>query len=68
MALLKNNKKDCADVYCVTLIELQAHRDAFIHSINLTYSIHTMRYRFQIDLVLADWITQYDERANTAYN
>ena len=24
VALLKN-KKDCADVYCVTLIELQAH-------------------------------------------
>ena len=29
VALLKN-KKDCAGVYCVTLIELQAHRDAFI--------------------------------------
>ena len=29
VASLKN-KKDCADVYCVTLIELQAHRDAFI--------------------------------------
>jgi len=24
------NKKDRADVYCVTLIELQAHCDAFI--------------------------------------
>jgi len=23
-------KKHCADVYCVTVIELQAHRDAFI--------------------------------------
>jgi len=30
-ALLKN-KKDYADVYCVTLIELQAHRDAFIQN------------------------------------
>ena len=27
------NKKDCADVYCVTLIESQAHCDAFIQSI-----------------------------------
>jgi hypothetical protein len=26
------NKKDCADVYCVRLIELQAHRDAFIQN------------------------------------
>ena len=26
------NKKDCADVYCVTLIELQARRDAFIQN------------------------------------
>ena len=31
VALLKN-KKDCVDVYCVTLIELQAHRDAFIQN------------------------------------
>ena len=29
VALLKN-KIVCAGVYCVTLIELQAHRDAFI--------------------------------------
>jgi len=27
------NKKDCADLYCVTLIELQAHCDAFIQNI-----------------------------------
>ena len=33
-ALLK--KKDCADVYCVTLNELQAHRDAFIQNIEKT--------------------------------
>jgi len=31
VALIKN-KKDCADVYCVTLMELQAHRDAFIQN------------------------------------
>ena len=31
---LHKNKKDCADVYCVTLIELQAHRDAFIQNTN----------------------------------
>jgi len=31
VALIKN-KKDCADLYCVTLIELQAHRDAFIQN------------------------------------
>jgi len=31
VALLKN-KKGCADIYCVTLIELQAHRDAFIQN------------------------------------
>jgi len=31
VALLKN-KIDCADVYCVTLIELKAHRDAFIQN------------------------------------
>jgi len=31
VALLKN-KKDCADEYCVTLIELQAHRDDFIQN------------------------------------
>ena len=31
VTLLKN-KKDCADVYCVTLIELQAHRNAFIQN------------------------------------
>jgi len=36
VALLKN-KKDCADVYCVALIELQAHRDAFIQN------LHTFR-------------------------
>jgi len=40
VALLKNNKKDCADVYCVTLIELQAHRDAFIQ--NTSYSGHSL--------------------------
>ena len=33
VALLKN-KKDCADVHCVTLIELQTHRDAFIQNIH----------------------------------
>jgi len=27
---LLKSKKDCADVYRVTLIEVQAHRDAFI--------------------------------------
>jgi len=32
VALLKN-KKDCVDIYRVTLIELQAHRDAFIQNI-----------------------------------
>ena len=32
VALLKN-KKDCADIFCVTLIELQAHRDAFIQKV-----------------------------------
>jgi len=26
------NKKDCADVYCITLTELQAHRDALIQN------------------------------------
>jgi len=26
------NKQDCVDVYCVTLIELQAYRDAFIQN------------------------------------
>ena len=31
VALLKN-KKECADVYCVMLIELQAHCDAFIQN------------------------------------
>ena len=31
VALLKN-KKECAEVYCVTLIELQAYRDALIHN------------------------------------
>ena len=31
VALLEN-KRDCADVYCVTLTELQAHRDAFIQN------------------------------------
>ena len=31
VSLLKN-KKDCADVYCVKFIELQAHRDAFIQN------------------------------------
>ena len=31
VALLKN-KKYCSDVYCVTLIELQAHCDAFIQN------------------------------------
>jgi len=36
VTLLKN-KKDCADVYCVTLIELQAHCDAFIQNENLKY-------------------------------
>jgi len=30
---LLKNKIDCADVYCVTLIELLAHRDAFIQNI-----------------------------------
>ena len=34
VALLKN-KIDCADVYCVTLTELQADRDAFIQNICL---------------------------------
>jgi len=28
--VLKNNKKDSADVYCITSIELPAHRDALI--------------------------------------
>ena len=32
VALLKN-KIDCADVYCVTLTELQAHRDVLIRKI-----------------------------------
>ena len=32
VALLKNNKKICADVYRVTLTELQAHRDAFVQN------------------------------------
>jgi len=31
---LLKNKKDCTDVYCVTLIELQAHHDAFIQNIS----------------------------------
>ena len=31
VALLKN-KIDCADIYCVTLIKLEAHRDAFIQN------------------------------------
>jgi len=26
-------KQGCADVYCVTLNELQAHRDVFIHKV-----------------------------------
>jgi len=29
---LRKNKKDCADIYCVTLIELEAHHDAFIQN------------------------------------
>jgi len=29
---LLKNKKDRAAIYCVTLIELQAHRDAFIQN------------------------------------
>jgi len=33
VALFKN-KIDCADVYCVTLIELKTHRDAFIQNIS----------------------------------
>jgi len=32
-------KKDSADVLCVTLIELQAHRDAFIQNVNKTISL-----------------------------
>jgi len=32
---LLKNKKYCADVYCVTLIELQAHHDAFIQNISI---------------------------------
>jgi len=32
IAFLKN-KKYCVDVYCVTLIELQAHRDTFIQNL-----------------------------------
>ena len=46
VALLKS-KKDCADVYCVTLIELQAHHEAFIQNIRIN-SV-TLRYA-------ADWI------------
>jgi len=34
---LLKNKIDCADVYCATLIELQAHRDAFIQKRRLLY-------------------------------
>jgi len=37
VALLKN-KIDFADVYCVTLIGLLAHRDAFIQKIIICYS------------------------------
>jgi len=44
VALLKN-KKDCADIYCVTLIELQAHRNAFIQNIYNSLSKCVGRYR-----------------------
>jgi len=30
--IVLKNKKDCADVYCITLNELQAHRDALIQN------------------------------------
>jgi len=49
------SEKDCTDVYCVTLIGLQAHRDAFIQNIILYHTIlhhiitylpyHTVPYR-----------------------
>ena len=42
VALLKN-KKDCADVYCVTLSELQAHRDAFIQNVLFHFHKHVNR-------------------------
>jgi len=32
---LLKNKKDCTDVYCVTLTELQAHCDAFIQNFKI---------------------------------
>ena len=48
VALLKN-KTDCADVYCVTLIELQAHRDVFIQKVQNMhlYYDHTL-YNFPL--------------------
>jgi len=42
VALLKN-KKDCAEVYCVTLIEFQAHCDAFIQNIKFSISVLNIR-------------------------
>jgi len=30
--ILLKNKKDCADGYCITLIELEAHRNALIQN------------------------------------
>ena len=44
VALLKN-KKDCADIYCVTLIELQAHRDAFIQKKRNDFDLYQVYHR-----------------------
>jgi len=42
--IVLKNKKDCADIYCITLNELQASRDALIQkrtrSLNYTGRLH----------------------------
>ena len=53
VALLKN-KKECADVYCVTLVESQAHRDAFIQILIMptNRNVNSIKLIFNINYIL----------------
>ena len=66
IALLKNNKKDCANVQRVTLTELQAHRDAFIQNeITITYKGFN---KVQMQQQTQVKITEHKECLNTTNN
>ena len=57
MFSLLKNKKDCADVYCVKLTELQAHRDAFIQKKMCNFSFKMEGKYISETLVLIYLIT-----------